>query len=414
MAHLAIAGGTALRQAPFPAWPVWDETDVQALQRVLQSGRWDALKGEEVSQFEAEFAAFQGAAHAVAVTNGTVALKLALIAAGVGPGDEVIVPGYTFIATATAALELGAIPVFADVDPQSYTLDPESVVARLSGRTRAIMPVHLGGCPADMDGLLALSRLHGLAVVEDAAQAWGAAWNGTPVGTLGQCGIVSFHASKNLTAGEGGMVLCDDPDIASLVRSLSNCGRQPDGLWYAHYLLGGNYRLSEFQGAVLRSQLQRYPKQLARRQANAAYLGEALAAIDGVSPLTTDSRVTANAYHVYFLKFDAEEFGGIDKLRFIAALRAEGITDLHPGYSLPAYRQPVMLAKNFGLAKPPFLNGSQAVLPDYASVTCPVTEYLCDHEALWLRQNVLLGERLDLDDIVAAMDKVQRHLDEVP
>jgi len=276
------------------------------------------------------------------------------------------------------------------------------------------MPVHLGGCPADMDGLLALSRLHGLAVVEDAAQAWGAAWNGTSVGTLGQCGIVSFHASKNLTAGEGGMVLCDDPDIASLVRSLSNCGRQPDGLWYAHYLLGGNYRLSEFQGAVLRSQLRRYPEQLARRQANAAYLGEALAAIDGVTPLTTDSRVTDNAYHVYFLRFDAEKFGGIDKLRFIAALRAEGITDLHPGYSLPAYRQPVMLAKNFGLAKPPFLNGSQAAVPDYASVTCPVTEYLCDHEALWLRQNVLLGERRDLDDIVAAMNKVQRHLDEVP
>ena len=414
MAHLAIAGGTALRQTPFPAWPVWDESDVQALQRVLQSGHWDALKGEEVSHFEAEFAAYQGATHGVAVTNGTVALKLALIAAGVGPGDEVIVPGYTFIATATAALELGAIPVFADVDPHSYTMDPDSVEACLTSRTRAIMPVHLGGCPADMDGLLALSRRHGLAVVEDAAQAWGAAWNGAQVGTLGQCGIVSFHASKNLTAGEGGMVLCDDPDIASMVRSLSNCGRQADGLWYAHYLLGGNYRLSEFQGAVLRSQLQRYPEQLARRQTNAAYLTSALAAIDGVTPLPADSRVTANAYHVYFMKYDARRFGGIEKLRFINALRAEGITDLHAGYSLPAYRQPVMLTKNFGLAKPPFLNGSQAAVPDYASVTCPVTEYLCDHEALWLRQNVLLGEGRDMDDIVAAVDKIQRHLDEVP
>ena len=414
MAHLAIAGGTALRQAPFPAWPVWDESDVQALQRVLQSGHWDALKGEEVSHFEAEFAAYQGAAHGVAVTNGTVALKLALIAAGVGPGDEVIVPGYTFIATATAALELGAIPVFADVEPHSYTLDPDSVAACLTSRTRAIMPVHLGGCPADMDGLLALSRRHGLAMVEDAAQAWGAAWNGAQVGTLGQCGIVSFHASKNLTAGEGGMVLCDDPDIASMVRSLSNCGRQPDGLWYAHYLLGGNYRLSEFQGAVLRSQLQRYPEQLARRQVNAAYLTAALSGIDGVTPLSADSRVTANAYHVYFLKYDARRFGGIDKLRFINALRAEGITDLHAGYSLPAYRQPVMLAKNFGLAKPPFLNGSQAAVPDYASVNCPVTEHLCDNEALWLRQNVLLGEGRDMDDIVAAVHKIQRHLDEVP
>ena len=414
MAHLAIAGGTALRQAPFPAWPVWDQSDVQALQRVLQSGRWDALKGEEVSHFEAEFAAYQGAAHGVAVTNGTVALKLALIAAGVGPGDEVIVPGYTFIATATAALELGAIPIFADVDPQTYTLDPDSVAANITPRTRAIVPVHLGGCPADMDGLLALARRHGLAVVEDAAQAWGASWKGCRVGTLGQCGIVSFHASKNLTAGEGGMVLCNDPDIAALVRSLSNCGRQPDGLWYAHYLLGGNYRLSEFQGAVLRSQLQRYPEQFARRQANAAYLTEALAAIDGVTSLSADPRVTANAYHMYFLKYDNERFGGIGKLRFIAAMRAEGITDMHAGYSLPAYRQPVMLAKNFGLAKPPFLNGSHAAVPDYGAVACPVTEYACDHEALWLRQNVLLGERRDMDDIVAAMDKIQHHLDEVP
>ena len=414
MAHLAIAGGTALRRAPFPAWPVWDQSDVQALQRVLQSGHWDALKGEEVSHFEAEFAAYQGAAHGVAVTNGTVALKLALIAAGVGPGDEVIVPGYTFIATATAALELGAIPIFADVDPHTYTLDPDSVAACITSRTRAIMPVHLGGCPADMDGLLALARRHGLAVVEDAAQAWGASWNGCRVGTLGQCGIVSFHASKNLTAGEGGMVLCNDPDIASLVRSLSNCGRQPDGLWYAHYLLGGNYRLSEFQGAVLRSQLQRYPAQFAHRQANAGYLTGALADIDGVTSLPADPRVTANAYHVFFLKYDAERFGGIGKLRFIAAMRAEGITDLHAGYSLPAYRQPVMLAKNFGLAKPPFLNGSHAAVPDYSAVACPVTEYACDHEALWLRQNVLLGERRDMDDVVAAMDKIQRHLDEVP
>ncbi len=414
MAHLAIAGGTALRRAPFPAWPVWDQSDVQALYRVLQSGCWDALKGEEVSHFEAEFATYQGAAHGVAVTNGTVALKLALIAAGVGPGDEVVVPGYTFIATATAALELGAVPIFADVAPQTYTLDPASVAACITTRTRAIVPVHLGGCPADMDGLLALARRHGLAVVEDAAQAWGAAWNGCRVGTLGQCGSVSFHASKNLTAGEGGMVLCNDPDIASLVRSLSNCGRQSASLWYAHYLLGGNYRLSEFQGAVLRSQLQRYPEQFARRQANAAYLTEALAAIDGIAPLPADPRVTANAYHVYFLKYDAERFGGLDKLRFIAAMRAEGITDLHAGYSLPAYRQPVMLAKNFGLARPPFLNGAYAALPDYGAVACPVTEYACDHEALWLRQNVLLGERRDMHDIVAVMDKIQRHLDEVP
>src|SRR5215831_15541714 len=414
MAHLAIVGGEPIRHAPFPRWPFWNQEEIEAVQAVVASGRWGARQGGEVGHFEAEFAAYQDAAHGIAVTNGTVALKLALTAAGVGLGDEVIMPGYTFVATATAALEIGAVPVFADIDPGTYTLDPVSVEACITPRTRAIVPVHLGGRPADMDALMALAQRHDLVVIEDAAQAWGASWRGRKAGTLGHAAGFSFQSSKNITAGEGGIILTNDAAIGALAQSLSNCGRQPDGLWYAHYVLGGNYRLSEFHGAVLRVQLRRYPPQLARRQANAAYLEQALSEVAGITTLRQDERVTSNAYHVLFLQYHPAAFGGASKERFLAAMRAEGIDAMHAGYSLPVYRQPVLLAKNFGLSTPPLFSGVYSDVPDYSQVALPATDRACTEEALWVRQSVLLGERQDMDDIVAAIDKVRRYSHELP
>ncbi len=411
MAHLAIAGGEPVRQTPFPRWPRWDEAEIEAVKSVVESGRWGAPQGTEVNSFEKEFAAYQDAAFGIAVTNGTVALKLALTAAGVGVGDEVIVPGYTFVATATAALEVGAVPIFADIDPHTYTLDAASAADCVTPRTRAIMPVHLGGRPADMDAILGVARQHDLVVVEDAAQAWGAAWQGQKAGALGDIGGVSFQSSKNISAGEGGMMLTNDPDIAAMARSLSNCGRREGQPWYAHYVLGGNYRLSEFQGAILRVQLQRYPEHLQQRQANAAYLERALTEIEGVTTLQQECRVTSNAYHILFLRYDAAAFGDVSKTRFIAAMQAEGITGLHGGYSLPAYRQPVMLAKNFGLATPPLFQGVHPHMPDYHQVVCPVTDRACNEEAIWIRQSMLLGKQSDMDDIVKAICKVQQHID---
>jgi dTDP-4-amino-4,6-dideoxygalactose transaminase len=231
MGHLALAGGQPLHRTPFPSWPVWGQAEIDAVQAVVESGRWGATQGTEVHSFETEFAAYHEAAYGIAVVNGTVALKLALTAAGVGVGDEVIVPGYTFVATATAALEIGAVPVFADIDAQTYTLDPSSAAACVTPRTRAIIPVHLGGRPADMEALLALAQRHDLAVIEDAAQAWGASWQERKVGTLGHIGCFSFQSSKNITAGEGGIMLTNDPAIAAMAQSLSNCGRQKDGAW---------------------------------------------------------------------------------------------------------------------------------------------------------------------------------------
>jgi len=317
------------------------------------------------------------------------------------------------VATATAALEIGAVPVFADIDPDTYTLDPVSTAACITPRTRAILPVHLGGRPADMDAIMALAQRHGLVVIEDAAQAWGASWQGRKAGTLGHVAGFSFQSSKNITAGEGGIILTNDAAIGALARSLSNCGRQPDGLWYAHYVLGGNYRLSELHGAILRVQLRRYPPQLARRQANAAYLEQALSEVAGMTTLRQDERVTSNAYHILFLRYHREAFGGASRERFLAAIRAEGIDAMHAGYSLPVYRQPALRAKNFGLATPPLFSGVYPEMPDYSQVAWPVTDRACDAEALWVRHNVLLGERQDMDDIVAAIDKIQRYSDEL-
>jgi len=322
-------------------------------------------------------------------------------------------PGYTFVATATAALEIGAVPVFADIDPRTYTLDPASTAACITSRTRALLPVHLGGRPADMEAIMALAQRHNLVVIEDAAQAWGASWQGRMAGTLGHVAGFSFQSSKNITAGEGGMILSNDAAIGTMARSLSNCGRQPDGLWYAHYVLGGNYRLSELHGAMLRVQLRRYPAQLARRQANAAYLEQALSEVPGITTLRQDARVTSHAYHVLFLQYHAAAFGGAARERFLAAMHAEGIDGIHPGYSLPVYRQPVLRAKNFGLATPPLFSGVYPQMPDYSQVAWPATDRACDAEALWVRQNMLLGERQDMDDIVAAMVKIQSYCDEL-
>ncbi len=413
MAHLAIAGGEPQRQEPYPSWPMWTQAEVDAVQAVVTSGRWISTQGTEVKQFESEYAAYHDAAYGIAVVNGTVALKLALTAAGVGVGDEVLMPGYTFVATATAALEVGAVPVFVDIDPETYTMDPTHAAALVTPRTRAIVPVHLGGRPADMDAIMDLAKRHDLAVIEDAAQAWGASWNGVKVGVIGDIGGISFQASKNITAGEGGMMLTNDPAIGELARSLSNCGRQADGLWYAHYVLGGNYRLSEFQGAVLRVQLQRYPEYLAKRQANAAHLEAGLAEVEGISTMRPDARVTANAYHIFFMRYDADAFGGLSRDRFLKALQAEGIQGVHGGYSLPVYRQPVMQAKNFGLPTPPLFHGVHPSPPDYSQIALPATDRACDDEAVWIRQSMLLGDRQSMDDIVEATLKIQRYRDEI-
>jgi len=408
MAQLAVNGGPKTRTKPFPAWPVFDETEVQALAEVCRSGHWGCLSGRKVAEFEKKFAAFQDAKYGVCVTNGTAALEVALRAVGVRPGDEVIVPPYTFIASASSVLTIGGIPVFVDIDPETYNLDPPKIEAAITEKTKAIMAVHIGGGPADMDAIAAVAKKHGLRVVEDAAQAHGAAWNGRRVGAIGDVGTFSFQSSKNLTAGEGGYVVTNDPEVYSAAWSLHNCGRVPEGQWYEHHILGWNLRLTEFQGAVLLAQMDRLEEQMKTREENALYLDSLLSKIEGIRPLRRDPRVTAHAYHLYIFRYDPQGFKRLPREKFLKALNAEGIP-CSAGY-VPLYKEEAFYAEPGGCPLGCAFYGREM---DYSKVSCPVTEHVCANEAVWLFQSQLLGPKEDMDDIAQAVRKVQANAGEM-
>lgn len=388
---LAIDGGTPVRTAPFGGWPQWGEEEEQALLAALRSGTWGSLDGTFVKRLEQEFAAFQHARYGVSCVNATMALSVALKAVGVEPGDEVLVPPYTFIATASAALMIGAIPVFVDVDAGTLLIDPALIDAAVTPRTRAIIPVHHAGSPVDMDGVMAAARRHGLRVIEDAAQAHGAAWRGTPVGAIGDAGVFSFQSSKAINAGEGGMMVTNDPAIEELMWSYRNVGRRKGGEWYEHVRLGWNLRLTEFQAAVLLEQMRRFPAQREHRAQNAAYLSSRLEAIPGIVPLGVPQGVTAHTWYSYHFRWLGEADGGLPKLAFSAALKAEGIPNFH-GY-VPLNR---LAAVRDGIAR---LGG-----PEPAA--CPAAERAADHEVLMLALPVLMGTHQDLDQVAEAVAKV--------
>jgi len=398
---LAIDGGTPVRSRPWPRWPIFDETEEQAILEVVRSGKWWSVEGTKVREFEEAFARFQDAQFAVCVTNGTAALEVALRAAHIGCGDEVIVPPYTFIATATAVLAVGATPVFVDVEEESLNIDPTKIEEAITPRTRAIIPVHIAGCPADMDGVLEVARKHNLLVIEDAAQAHAAEWKGTKVGAIGDMGCFSFQASKNLNAGEGGAVLTNDPHWADQVWSVHNVGRVRGGRWYEHHVLGSNFRMTEFQAAILLAQLKRLPEQTERRTQNAHRLTEMLSQIPGIRPPRPDPRVTRHAYHLYIFRYDKNHFGGRPREDFLKALNAEGIP-CSAGY-VPLYKERVFL--NRPISKDLC---QLSTLKDYSKVQCPVCERACYEEAVWLYQNMLLGDERDIEDIATAVAKVQR------
>lgn len=373
----------------FP-WPMFDDTERAALNRVLERRSW--FNGEESRAFEAAFAQFQGAAFGIACTSGTTALEVALEALEIGPGDEVIVPPYTFVATASAVLRVGATPIFADVDA-SWCLDPAAAEAAISPRTRAIMPVHFGGAMANIDALATLAADRSLDLIEDACHAWGSAWNGKGAGTIGICGAFSFQESKNITAGEGGILVSNDSDFAGRCRSIINCGRAEGAPWYHHVNLGTNARITEFGAALLRAQLARYPEQLETRAANAARLDAGLAAIPGITPQPQVPGMTRRGYHLYCARFDAEAFG-MSREAFLDACGEKGLP-LMAGYPLPLYRQPV-----FEKFQDRF---------DYRTCSCPVTEALCEREGLWIPQAPLLLSSRHMQGIIDGVRDVAGH-----
>ena len=385
----AILGGEPIRRKPYPSWPIYGGREEELLLEALKSGRW-SVGGRFQEEFERRFAEFQHAKHALLCSSGTAALKIALRAMGLEPGDEVIVPAYTFLATATSALDLGLRVVYADIDPETYTIDPESARRLVGEKTRAIIPVHIAGRPADMDAIMELAEERSLLVLEDAAQAHGAEWRGRRVGAIGDAGIFSFYQSKNITCGEGGAVTTNNDEIAEKVWSLRNVGRPRRGPWYEHRIYGWNYRITEFQAAILIAQLERAPELMNKRERGARILDKLLSEIEGITPLRHDSRVTRHAYHLYIFKYDSREFSNLPKQRFVEALSAEGIP-CNAGYR-PLYSYPFL---------PP-------------SKPLPNTEKASYEEAVWIPQYVLLADEEDLEDIPRAIEKIKRNADKIP
>jgi dTDP-4-amino-4,6-dideoxygalactose transaminase len=403
MSRLALLGGSRAKRKAFPAWPQYDEAERRALSEVLESRVWWRTPGTRVLEFERAFASFHGAPHGIAVTNGTAALEVTMAALGIGPGDEVILPDFTFVATASAVLFANALPVLVDVDPETYCIDPSLVEAALSPRTQAIIAVHMGGHPADLDRLLVIAQRHHLHLVEDCAHAHASEWRGRRVGTFGTAGTFSFQSSKLMTAGEGGMIVSGDGAFARQARSVHDCGRLPGEWFYSHFINGSNYRLSEWQGAVLQAQLGRLDAQTQRRHANARLLDRLLGEIPGIAPQKLDARCTRNGHYAYIFRVNRQEFAGISSESFIAAMNAEGIPNqasYPPLHELQLFRSGEYrkrLAGPQATEEHAFLRGE---FPQTQSAAW---------ETVWIPQPALLGDEEDMQEIAAAIAKIQAH-----
>jgi perosamine synthetase len=403
----AILGGSKVRTAQFPSWPVFDQTEERALLEVLRSGHWFRGTGQAVKAFEAAYAQLTGAKFCQATANGTAALYTSLNALGVEPGDEVLVPPYTFIATVNVVLRQHALPVFVDSDIETSQMDARKIEAAITERTKAIVPVHLGGSPCDLDAILAIARKHNIPVIEDACQAHLAEWRGRKVGTWGATGCFSFQASKNLNSGEGGAILTADEAIRDRCYTFQNSGSglKYIGANFTYAASGTNLRMTEFQGAMLQAQMTRIEKQAQTRTENARYLTSMLKEIPGIVPARMYDGCTRNAYHLFMLRYHKEQFAGLSRERFLKALSAEGIPAAG-GYA-PLNTQS-FIRDSFNSRGYRALYPKQVLDQWRERTACPVNDRLCA-EAVWFGQTVMLASRTDMEQIAEAVRKIQHH-----
>lgn len=405
-ARPAVLGGKPVRKQPWASWPVWDETDKAGITEVLDSGHWGRTTGKRVGQWEEKYAALTGAKYCLATANGTSALICAMNALDIGPGDEVILPPYTFVATLNVILLQHALPVFVDSDIETFQIDARKIEARITPATRAIMPVHLGGAPADLDTILDIGKRRKLPVVEDACQAHLGEWRGRKVGSLGDCGTFSFQASKNLNSGEGGALITSNETLFDRAYAFHGNGRARRGgtMTLAGYALNGaNLRLTEFQGSLLTTQMRRLESQSKRRDDNAAYLSSILEKIPGIRPQKLYPGCTRNAWHLFMLRYDPQAFGGLSRSAFLKALSAEGIP-ASSGYS-PLNKEP-FLDKVISSRHYKRVFGKAALKRWREQNLCPQNDRLCS-EAVWFTQNMLIGPRSDMDQIASAIQKIR-------
>jgi len=408
---LAIKGGKPVRAKAFHGWPVWDKSAEEHVLSILRSGNWYRGQGNTVTEFEKAYADILGAKRCVCTVNGTNALLTALHALDVGVGDEVIVSPYTFIATYNVVIGSSALPVFADTDPETFQINPDKIEERITERTRAILPVHILGLPANMDRIMAIAKKHNLVVIEDACQGWMAEWRGKKVGTIGNLGCFSFQNSKHLPIGEGGAVVGNDEELMDRVWSYHNCGRpfQSVKRTSGYPIIGTNRRMTEYQAAIGLSQIKRLEADTQLRNENAKYLTSKIKDIPGIVPHKLYEGVTRAAYHLYPFRYKKEYFNNVPREKFLAALSAEGIP-CSGGYG-PQYRDGLievfLNSKNFTRSFP------KERLDKYRQeLNYPANDQLCE-EAVWFTQNLLLGPKQDIDDIADAIQKIYENKDKL-
>lgn len=408
MSYLAINGGTPVWNGKWPTWPQWTKRERELINQVLSTGAW-SYDGPISRQVEERFARFIGAEYCWLVANGTIALQLALEALDIGAGDEVIVPGLTFQATAAAVLDVNAVPILVDVDPETYCIDPKQAESAITPRTAAIIPVHIYGCMADMDAIKNIAEKHGLAVVEDCAHTHGSQWRGVGAGALGDVGSFSMQQSKVMTSGEGGAVTTNRRDLYVRLYSLRNCGRLLPGADDAVSVQSGNYRITEWQAAILLAQLERLEGQALKRDENAQYLNKQLAQINGIKPMKRHPQITRQAYYAYGFRYCPEAFSDVRVGVFRRALAAE-------------------INAGFGSVYEP-LNNCSLYIPhskkryriseehwkaiDPKRFHLPVTTRAYNDEAVMLGQSALLADREAIQAIVEAAAKIRANVDEL-
>jgi dTDP-4-amino-4,6-dideoxygalactose transaminase len=403
MSTLALFGGSPIRTKPFPTWPQSSEMIREHLLHTLENEQW-GIGSKTISEFDRKFASYHDAKYCISVNSGTTALWVALKAAVVKAGDEVIIPAYTFIATATAVLMANAVPVFADIDINTGNMDPNDIEHRITSKTKVILPVHIAGSPIDLNAINNLAKKHNIVVIEDAAQAHGATYGDKKIGALGQAGIFSFQSSKNMSAGEGGAIITNDESFADACFSYHNCGRIRNGEWYNHHRLGSNFRMSAFNAAILIPQLDSLAAQMELRDKNRNILDIFLDKIDGLRPMAMSAGATRSANHLYICKYDESKFDGISREIFFKAMQAEGIYT-YQGYK-PLYKEPLFITNE---NEYPWLKDL-----DYKSLNLVNTEKLSNKESVWLTHNHLLGDEEDIQDIMDAFEKVTTEMQSDP
>lgn len=410
VAKPALLGGPKAHPTSFPSWPMLDQVEKTGLMNTLESKTWGRLHSNSVvGKFEQDYKKMTGAAHCLGVSSGTSALYTMLGVMDIGPGDEVIIPVYTFVATYNVVVLNYALPVFVDTDAESFQIDANKIQPAITKATKLIMPVHVGGSPVNLDKVMQVANQANIPVIEDACQAHLAEWRGKKVGNIGLAGAFSFQSSKNLNSGEGGAIISNNESFAKGCYDFHNQGRGGVSSGFvpgASGTRGTNLRMTEFQGSILRSQMTRVLDQTEVRWGNAQYLSKLLKEIPGVTPAKLHEGTTKSAYHLYMFKYDQKAFAGLSRAKFMEALAAEGIPSSQGYGQMNSDAYVTGLAKNKHYLK---IYGEKTMKDWLDRNQCPKNDFLTKNESVWFSQTMLLGTRTDMDQIAEAVRKIQKY-----